>query len=138
MPNKLTLDDLPENELREEFICAAAGPGGQHVNRTATTVRLFFDTACTTLLSPEQGQRLLALAGHQAVDSQVIITAGESRSLAVNRGTARRKLLQLLNQAMVKPRPRRPTKISKAVKARRALAKTQHSRLKQSRRTLED
>ena len=59
----ITAQDIPEDELREEFLCTAAGPGGQHVNRTANTVRLFFDPAASSLLTPGAQNRLKKAAG---------------------------------------------------------------------------
>jgi ribosome-associated protein len=43
---------LDESEIREEFI-RASGPGGLHVNRSATTVQLRFDAVYSPSL-PER------------------------------------------------------------------------------------
>lgn len=56
-------ENLPEDELKEEFICSAAGPGGQHVNKTATAVRLAFHAAESKILNERTRNRLYALAG---------------------------------------------------------------------------
>lgn len=61
-------ENLPEDELKEEFICSAAGPGGQHVNKTATAVRLAFHAAESKLLNERTRNRLYALAGTRAAD----------------------------------------------------------------------
>ncbi len=134
MQAPLTLDDLPEDELHEEFICGTVGPGGQHVNRTATTVRLTLETTGCRLLTPEETERLLKMAGHQAVGTLLVIQARESRSLATNRRRAREKLLALLNAARKPPVPRRPTRPTKAAKARRLADKMRRSQLKTSRK----
>lgn len=126
-------ENLPEDELKEEFICSAAGPGGQHVNKTATAVRLAFHAAESKILNELTRNRLYALAGTRAADGFVTVFVKDSRSLAMNRDLARERLAALIAQAMTEPRKRKKTKPTKASKERRLKSKSIRSRVKSSR-----
>src|SRR5688572_12460425 len=56
---------IPEDELSEEFL-RSTGAGGQHVNKTETTVRLRFDAANSPSLTAPIRSRLIKLAGARA------------------------------------------------------------------------
>ena len=82
----------PEEELEEEFVRSASGPGGQNVNKTATAVRLTFRFMESAVLSDHVKQKLLDLCGADFVS----FLARESRSLPMNRTAARIRLATLL------------------------------------------
>lgn len=130
---RFTKEEIPENEIQEEFLCAAAGPGGQHVNRTATAVRLIFHAEQSQILSESAKQRLYHLAGSKAADGTVSILVKDSRSLAMNRDLARERLAELIAKALTEPRKRKKTKPSKASKERRLKAKSVRSKIKSER-----
>ena len=124
---------LPEDELSEKFILTG-GPGGQHVNRTATGVQLRFDVAATSRLDDAVKQRLLRLAGSRADSSGVItIEARTHRSQLRNREEARGRLTALIEQALKEPRRRIATRPSRAAKERRLAAKRHRGEIKQKR-----
>ena len=50
---------IPMSELQFRF-ARSSGPGGQHVNRTATQVELLFDVANSPSLEEVQRQRVLS------------------------------------------------------------------------------
>ena len=124
--------DLPENELREEFLCTASGPGGQHVNRTANTVRLFFDPRSSTLLPPAAQERLIKIAGSDE-NGEIVIVCRETRSLAQNRIRARKLLTEMINRALVEPRKRKKTKPTRASREKRLQDKSRRSQIKAGR-----
>lgn len=124
---------LPEDELSEKFILTG-GPGGQHVNRTATGVQLRFDVAATSRLDDAVKQRLLRLAGSRADSSGVItIEARTHRSQLRNREEARDRLTALIERALEEPRRRIATRPSRAAKDRRLAAKRHRGEIKQKR-----
>ena len=131
-PRIIQPSDLPENELREEYLCTAQGPGGQHVNRTANTVRLFFDVQNSVLLSDAARKRLIKIAGGEN-GGFIVITCRETRSLTQNRARAREILADWITQALVEPRKRKKTKPTRASKEKRLQDKARRSQVKAGR-----
>ena len=134
MPARLSISaqDLPEDQLREEFVCTASGPGGQHVNRTANTVRLFFDADNCPLLTPAARIRLKEMTPCDE-NGMVVITCRESRSLAHNRTRARELLAEWISKALPEPRKRKKTRPTRASKERRLSEKSRRSEIKAGR-----
>jgi ribosome-associated protein len=123
----------PESELSERFILAG-GPGGQHVNRTETGVQLSFDVANSDFLDASIKARLVRLAGNR-MDSNSVLTieARNHRSQKRNRDEARSRLAELIERASRKPRPRIPTRPTKASKRKRLQAKRARGQIKRGR-----
>ena len=124
---------IPESELEERFI-AAAGPGGQNVNKVATAVQLRFDAARSTALTPAIRTRLAALAGRRmTTGGVVVIAANRFRTQERNRADARERLAELVRQAAIAPVFRVKTRPTHASKQRRLAAKTVRAGLKRGR-----
>lgn len=119
--------------LEEKFV-RASGPGGQHVNTTSSAVELRFDLAASDL--PEMVKtRLVGLAGSRLNNDGVIVLRSEGeRSQLFNRQDARERLFDLIREATIVPKKRRPTKPSKAAKAKRVDGKVKRSAVKANRR----
>ena len=128
----ITAAVLPEELLREEFLCTAAGPGGQHVNRTANTVRLYFDAEHSSLLSPGAVRRLKKISGCES-GRGIVVTCRETRSLAQNRTRAQEILAEWIDQALIEPRKRKKTKPTRASKEKRLQDKSRRSQIKAGR-----
>ena len=128
----ISAQDIPEDQLREEFICTASGPGGQHVNRTANTVRLFFDADNCPLLTPAARIRLKQIIPCDE-SGMIVITCRESRSLAHNRTRAREILAELISKALPDPRKRKKTRPTRASRERRLRTKAHRSQIKAGR-----
>ena len=125
-------DDLPEEALSEKFL-AATGPGGQNVNKVATACQLRCDVFALGL-SPDAYQRLKELAGSRMTESgEIVITARSHRSQEANRAEARARLADLIGKAHIRQAKRRPTKPSRAAKARRVDSKKARSAVKEGR-----
>ena len=120
---------IPERELDERFV-RASGPGGQNVNKVSTAVELRFDVAASGL-AEDVKERLLALAGKRVnQDGVLLIDSREHRTQTQNRAAARARLVELLRQALPRPRSRKKTRPSKAARERRLEAKGQRARIK--------
>jgi len=127
---------IPDSEITLAFV-RADGPGGQHVNKTATAVQLRFDVRQSPSLPEGVRQRLQRLAGRRLTrDGVLVIDARSHRSQKQNREEALGRLIHLVQAAARPPRPRRPTKPSAASRRRRLESKRQRARLKQSRQSV--
>lgn len=110
---------IPEAELSESF-ARAGGPGGQHVNTSATKAELRFDVAGSSALSDEQKQRVAErLASRLTQDGVLVLSASEHRSQARNREAVRARLARMLDEALTPPRRRRPTRKPRRAEQRR-------------------
>lgn len=124
--------EIPEEAIEERFL-AATGPGGQNVNKVATACQLRA-SVFKLGLAPDVYQRLKTLAGSRlTANGELVITARRYRTQEANRQDARERLADLLAKAHQRQAKRRPTKPSKAAKARRVGAKKGRSAIKAGR-----
>jgi ribosome-associated protein len=125
---------IPAGELRWEF-ARASGPGGQNVNRVASSVRLRFDAARSPSLPEDVRQRLLRLAGHRrTATGEILIEARTHRTQERNRAEAMERFVGLLRRALHPARPRRATRPTAASRERRLDAKRRRAESKHARR----
>ena len=129
---------LADDELQEKFIIAT-GPGGQNVNKVATAVQLRFDAAQSANLPRAVFLRLRGIAGRRmTIDGVLMLNASKYRSQERNRQDARERLADLIREAAVVPKNRRPTKPTKGSKLRRLDAKRKRSIRKHQRGRVSD
>ncbi len=125
---------LPLAELQFRFT-TGGGPGGQHVNKTATRVTLLFDVANSPSLDEPTRLRLLdRLASRLDRRCVLHIDVHESRSQWQNRATAIARLQQLLAEALTEQAERRPTRPSRRARQERLADKKRRGVVKQERR----
>ncbi len=117
-------------ELTESFV-TASGPGGQHVNKTASAVELRFEAERSPNLPDAVKRRLKRLAGRKWTDEgALILKVQETRSQARNREIARERLTELIEKALVAPKRRIPTRPSKSAQRKRMDKKSQRGQIK--------
>jgi len=119
------MDELVERALglvSESFI-AAAGPGGQNVNKVATAVQLRLDVFALRL-APEVFQRLKQLAGSRmTARGELVLTARRFRTQEANRADARERLAELLTEARKLPEKRAKSRLNRIGKEQRLAGK---------------
>lgn len=120
-----------DSEEIEESFTRSGGAGGQHVNTTDSAVLLRFDVANSPGLPDAVKNRLAVLAGSRLTRDGVLVLRSEgARSQLLNRQEVRERLIELIREATIVPKKRRPTKPSKAAKARRMEGKSKRSTVK--------
>ncbi|BAH39570.1 hypothetical protein GAU_2528 [Gemmatimonas aurantiaca T-27] len=125
---------IPFDELDVRAI-SGGGPGGQHVNKSATRISIQWNVRTTRALRDEQRARVLEkLASRLDGDGALRIVAGEFRSQQQNRRAALERLQQLISRALIVPRVRRATRPTRGAVENRLGEKRRRSETKQQRR----
>ena len=127
---------IDDSEIQLDFI-RASGPGGQNVNKVASSVQLRFDVRNSPTLYPEVKARLVTLAGSRMTDEGIlIIEAKRYRTQEQNRLDAIQRLIGLVQKALERPKVRRATRPSLSAKAARVGDKKKHGEIKRTRRVV--
>ncbi|MEM0948449.1 MAG: alternative ribosome rescue aminoacyl-tRNA hydrolase ArfB [Pseudomonadota bacterium] len=129
--------EIADWEITEQFV-RASGPGGQNVNKVASSVELRFEAARSPNLSDAVKRRLRRLAGRRwTKEGAVVIQVSEERSQARNRDIARARLRDLIGKAAEAPKKRLRTRVSLNQKRKRVDAKKRRGAVKALRGNVE-
>ena len=113
----------------------SGGSGGQHVNKVSTKVELDFDVVNSKILTDEQKDIITnKLAARITVEGILQVICQTERSQLRNKIAAIAKFHELIDACFVVIKKRKVTKVSKAVKERRLLAKKRNAEIKKLRR----
>lgn len=127
---------------RDELLARASrsgGAGGQHVNTSSTRIELVWNVGASRALTDDQRERVLQkLASRLDSDRNLRVVASDRRSQRQNRESAELRLAELVRDALIVPKKRRPTKPSRAAKQARLDSKRRTSDKKRERRWRED
>ncbi len=124
---------IDESELDITFV-RSSGPGGQNVNKVATTAQLRFHAAHSRSLPDDVRARLVSRVGSRLTrEGVLIITARRFRTQERNRADAIERLVEMIRTAATPPKHRRMTRVSRAAKANRVDAKRRRSATKRMR-----
>ena len=124
---------IPGGELAIAF-SRSGGPGGQNVNKVASKVELRWNpTTSVALTADDRAWLIERLRSRLTSDGTLIVTSTATRDQLKNRDDATSKLTLIVRAALDRPRPRKPTKVSRGAKRRRVADKRHHSEIKRNR-----
>jgi ribosome-associated protein len=133
---------IDKQSLQKEIIYKASrsgGKGGQNVNKVSSKVELLFSVNDSALFTDEEKQLLNEkLQARLNKDGYIQVFCDEERSQYLNKEKALERLINLLVNALKKPKVRKPTKVSKAAKAARLDQKRINSQKKEGRKGVSD
>jgi len=113
----------------------AGGKGGQNVNKVETAAEALWPISASGLFSEEEKALLLQkLAGRINADGFLSVRATDSRSQLENKALAAARLQALVEAALVKPKPRKKWRPSKAAIEKRLESKRREGEKKAQRR----
>ena len=130
--------NLTKSNLQKEVTyktSRSGGKGGQNVNKVSSKVELLFNINGSELFTEDEKVLLSEkLQNRLNKDGFVQVICDEERSQYLNKEKAIERLVLLLTRALQKPKVRKPTKVSKTVKAARLDNKKKHSAKKENRK----
>lgn len=127
-----------DKEITYDFV-HASGPGGQNVNKVATAVQLRFNIRTSEALEEETKVRLEKLVSKRITnDGVLIIEAKRYRSQEKNKEDAKKRLITLIEKAMLPVAERKLSKPGKGAKQARLEDKKRHAAKKQNRKVRTD
>ena len=113
----------------------SSGAGGQNVNKVSSKVVLTFDLNASQALSDEEKDLIeTKLAARLTSDSILILNCDEDRSQLKNKAIVTKRFLDLIKKALIVAKPRKATKVPKAVIKKRIKDKKNLSEIKASRK----
>ena len=125
---------LPGSDL-EWSATRASGPGGQNVNKVSSKVELTFDYESSVALTDPVKERLKKLTkSSMDAEGRVQVISQKTRDQSKNLADAREKLRDLILKALVVPKKRTPTKVTKGAKKRRVDDKKKVAKKKATRK----
>lgn len=119
--------DLLITELTFKAV-RSSGPGGQHVNKTASKVEVYFKLADSQALSENQKERIQRkLESRISSEGIISVQSSDTRSQHKNKALAIEKLIEMLQDSLKVSKPRRKTKPSRSAMEKRVKSKKQQA-----------
>lgn len=122
------------NELMFKAV-RSSGSGGQHVNKVASKVELYFNLKESNVFTLEEKERLYTFFNKRINSNGVLIlNSSESRSQFRNKAIIIQRFLALIEEGLKEEKKRIPTKIPKVIKKKRLIDKRKNAEKKANRR----
>lgn len=126
--------DVVLSELKFKAVLSS-GPGGQHVNKTATKVEVRININASFAFSENEKEILLKKLKSKISSEGVLqLSCGETRSQHRNKTIVIDRLLELLTENLKKPKHRKKTKPSKKAVEKRLTSKKNQALKKTNRK----
>lgn len=126
--------DVLKSELTFKAV-RSSGSGGQHVNKVASKVVLYYSLLESRVFNEDEKLRLTeTLKNRLNKNGILILSSDESRSQFRNKAIVIQRFLELIETGLKEDKERKPTKVPKAVKRKRLENKRKNSEKKASRK----
>ncbi|KOS06628.1 peptide chain release factor 1 [Flavobacterium akiainvivens] len=113
----------------------SSGSGGQNVNKVSSKVVLSFSLPASGALTDEEKALVQTRLSSRLTESQtLVLQCDEDRSQFRNKHLVTQRFLQLIENALKVDKPRKATRIPKAVVKKRLDNKRRQGEIKQSRK----
>jgi ribosome-associated protein len=128
---------IPWSELRFER-SRSSGPGGQNVNKVETRITLRWTPAASSTFDERQKAWLCQrLATRLSTSGELVLHCDEHREASRNQSAVCWRLVELVREALRRPKQRRDTKPTKGSVRKRLKSKRLHSESKRERRNVD-
>ena len=115
----------------------SGGKGGQNVNKVETMVEGYWPVDASAEFTPEEKARIKEkLTNKINAEGFLLVKSQVERSQLGNKELVIKKMNELVNKALIKPKTRKATKPSKAAKEKRIQRKKQVGELKDFRKKI--
>ena len=116
----------------------SGGKGGQNVNKVETMVEGYWYVAGSALLTEEQKKLVTEkLSAKINAGGMLLVKSQEERVQLGNKQLVIKKMNALVTKALIIPKKRKPTKVSKAAKEKRLNSKKKQGEIKQGRKKID-
>lgn len=137
LPTEIRVTDhlgIPSSEIDLAY-ARSGGPGGQHVNRTASKVQLRWNLRESgALTEPQRAWLTIRLASRLSTEGELIVASERHREQSRNVDDAVQRFAQILREGLKRPKRRKKTRPSRASRERRLKDKKRRSDQKRQRR----
>ena len=115
----------------------SGGKGGQNVNKVETMVEGYWHVETSTNVTAEE-KILISEKLKNKINSEgfLLVKSQTARTQLANKANVQKKIVALVTKSLLIQKPRKPTKIPKAVVRKRLESKKKNAEIKQGRKKL--
>jgi ribosome-associated protein len=115
----------------------SGGKGGQNVNKVETMVEGYWHINSSEIFNTDEKTLITEkLANKINADGFLLVKSQTERTQLANKAEVLDKMLAMVTKALIVPKKRKPTKIPKAIVAKRLDSKKKNAEIKQGRRKI--